>query len=174
MAEAPERRSSGEWLQEATYAWNVADTRQGELSGIGAALCGLLTLVIEIREEDAHRNVIFDLHDKADAALGRVLGLADWCESEDRPDMAGRIRAAVDGTTWEPPPPTRPRLKPDVRELDEDVTGHVLGPNWEHDDRRYCGWHNRLKVWVVDGRQCLRDHPDVVEIRAAHAQKPNA
>lgn len=48
----------------------------------------------------------------------------------------------------------------DTAPTPENVDGHALGPQFWHEDGRLCAWHNRLRIWVIDGAtQCLREHP---------------
>jgi hypothetical protein len=45
--------------------------------------------------------------------------------------------------------------------MDEDVTDHVMGDQWQHGDGRYCRHHYRLNAWVFGAyptTECLRDH----------------
>lgn len=47
----------------------------------------------------------------------------------------------------------------DTAPTPENLDGCALGPFVQHEDGRYCGYHNRLAIWLVDGNtQCLRSH----------------
>lgn len=53
------------------------------------------------------------------------------------------------------------REAPDARPLpmSEDAATVTLGPTYEHNDGRVCGYYNRLRLWVFDGiYECLRSH----------------
>ena len=74
---------------------------------IALALTGILAAIVEMTDRDARENTLARLHDEADAALGRVLALADSLDAHPgaalKPtafgDLAASIRTAVDGAT---------------------------------------------------------------------------
>lgn len=53
----------------------------------------------------------------------------------------------------------------DIKEIDEDVRFHAMGPWVYHpEDKRICSHHSRLDIWVCDNDtnqksvQCTRSH----------------
>ena len=73
------------------------------------ALTGLLSIVVDTTRREEREEDLIRAHDEADAALGRVLALADTFAANPRATLkptafewvADQIRKAVDG-----PPPT--------------------------------------------------------------------
>ena len=88
-----------------TWLGRAADADDDALIRCADALTGLLAFVVQHDESEREVERAHKLHDEADAALGRVLMLAENLDANPRAtlkpvafaDLAKRIRNAVDG-----------------------------------------------------------------------------
>lgn len=105
--------SAADWLRYAEAT--PAGTPDNSLTAIANAVTGLLAAVVETADRDREERVAYRLHDRADAAIARVLEACDDIEARSLGDVnlrtaAAQVRAAIDA------PSERERAEAWVRE----------------------------------------------------------